>query len=201
MSTPASTDFPVHPLIAERWSPRAFDGSSISTEDLGSLFEAARWSASCFNEQPWRFLIARRDDDAAFQRLLGCLVEFNQSWAKNASVLVITAMRHNFERNDKPNKHAGHDLGLAVGSLTTQAQSMGLHLHQMGGIDPDKARADCGIPDGFEALTAIAIGRQAEPDVLPAELAERERAPRERKQLGAIAFGATWSESAEFAAG
>ena len=118
MSRKADPDHPVHNLIAVRWSPYGFSDRSVSDDDLRSLFEAVRWAASSYNEQPWRFIVARREDDAHFERVLSCLVEGNQSWARLAPVLALTAVSLSFSRNDKPNAAAVHDMGLAAGNLT-----------------------------------------------------------------------------------
>lgn len=191
MDKSPDTRFPIHPLIAERWSPRAFADRALDDATLGSLLEAARWAPSCFNEQPWRFLVATRDDAEGFERLGSCLVEAN-GWAKSASVLMLSVARTTFERNDKENRHAWHDVGLAAENLVLQAQALGLATHQMAGFDAARAREVLGIPDGFEPVAMIAVGYRAEPESLPAKLAEREVAPRERRPLGAIAFGAGW---------
>lgn len=131
MSKRATTSFPIHDLIAERWSPRAFSDQPVGKEELGSLFEAARWAPSCFNEQPWMFLIATKENAEEFDRLASCLMDGN-AWAREAPALILSVAKQSFERNGKPNRHAGHDVGLAVQNLSTQAQSMGLVLHQMG---------------------------------------------------------------------
>ena len=149
MDKTAKADHPIHPLIAQRWSPRSFAEKEIPKEDVASLFEAARWAASSFNEQPWRFVVAARSDREGFEKIVGCLVEGNRAWARSASLLIITAVRTRFARNDKTNRHAAHDLGLAVGNLSLQATDLGLSLHQMAGFDADKARETLGIPEGF----------------------------------------------------
>lgn len=191
-SKTAVTDHPIHELIADRWSPRAFADTRVEAEALGSLFEAARWAASCFNEQPWRFLVASRDTDPdGHARLATCLMSGN-AWAARAPVLALSVAKRTFTRNDKPNRHAAHDVGLAVGNLSIQAQACGLVLHQMGGFDGEKARAELGIPDDHDPIAMIAIGYPGAADSLPDELAARERAPRERLPLRSILFGAGW---------
>ena len=166
MEKPAQTDHPIHTLLAERWSPRGFDDRDVAEDQLASLMEAARWAASCFNEQPWSFLVARRSDAEEFQRMLRCLMEGNQGWAGEAPVLMITVARKSFTRNGKPNRHAWHDLGLAVGNMSIQATGLGLVLHQMAGFDPEQARKSYSIPEEFEAVTAIALGWGVDPDSL-----------------------------------
>jgi nitroreductase len=188
----AVTDYPVHDLIAARWSPYSFADRSIGDEDLRSLFEAARWAASSYNEQPWRYIIAKREDAHEFERLLSCLVEANQVWAKNASALALGISSLNFTRNHKPNRAAIHDLGLAAGNLVLEATSRGLAVHQMVGILPDKARALYSIPQGYEPMTGIAIGYASDPINLPEELRTRDAARRPRKPLKEFIFGGKW---------
>jgi len=200
MSNPtrhADPDYPILPVLAERYSPYAFQPRIVEREKLLSCLEAARWAASSFNEQPWRFFLATREDEGAFETMLGCLVEANRAWAKNAGALVITATRRTFTKNDKPNRVCEHDLGLAAGNLTVQAQTLGLHVHQMAGIDQSKCRLTYGIPEGFDPMTAIAIGYAADPESFEdAELAERDKGPRSRMPLPEWVFGGSWGEPA-----
>ena len=142
MSLPkeASPDHPIHELLAKRWSPYAFADRPVSDDDLRSLFEAARWAASSYNEQPWRYIVATKADPEEFERLLSCLVEGNQAWAKAAPVLALGCTSLNFALNGKPNAAAQHDLGLASASLTLEATARGLFVHQMIGILPDRVR-------------------------------------------------------------
>jgi len=198
MHKPATVSFPVHDLIAERWSPRAFSSEPVSREQLGSLLEAARWAPSCFNEQPWSFLVATRDDEEGFERLAVCLVEGN-AWARSAPVLMLSVARTTFERNDRPNRHAFHDVGLAVGNLVLQAQAAGLATHQMAGFDREKARTTLAIPAPFEPVAMIAVGHRGDPATLPKPLAEREHAPRTRKPLASLVHGARWGQGAGLA--
>lgn len=194
MEKPAPHDHPLHELVARRWSPRAFDGRAVSRAQIASLLEAARWAPSCFNEQPWRFLVASREDDAAFTKALGCLAETNQTWAKNAGVLFFTTAKKTFSRNDKPNRHAPHDIGLAAENLVLQALSDGLFAHQMAGIDVDKIRSEYGVPDDFDILTGIAVGHPGDSDDLPEKLRAMEEAERTRKTMAEIAFTGRWEE-------
>ena len=179
----AVTDYPVHDLIASRWSPYSFADKSVSDEDLRSLFEAARWAPSSFNEQPCELYRCEKGDVDEFQRLLSCLVEANQAWAKSASALALGIARLNFTRNDKPNRAAHHDLGLAAGNLVLEATARGLAVHQMVGILPDKARELYSIPEGYEPLTALAIGYAGDPANLPEELRVRDGERRPRKAV------------------
>jgi nitroreductase len=196
MDKPAETRYPVHDLIARRWSPRALEPRPVPANQIRSLLEAARWAASSFNEQPWSFLVARREDAAEFERMLGCLVPANQSWAKNAGVLMLTVAKRTFTRNDRPNRVAVHDIGLAAANLTFQATELNLRVHQMGGIDTDKIRETYGIPEGYDPVTAIAIGYPGSLDRLPEALRAEEQAPRERKTQSEFVFGGAWGRSA-----
>ncbi|MCS6892866.1 MAG: nitroreductase family protein [Rhodovarius sp.] len=179
----APADHPIHPLIAARWSPRAFDETrAISAEQLATLLEAARWAASCFNEQPWMFVTARRHDEPEdFARLLSLLSENNQSWAWRCGALVIGLARQTFAANGNANAMAGYDLGQAVAQLALQAVAMGLITHQMRGFDIARARSELRVPAGVEPMVAIAIGHLGDVSVLNETYAAREVAPRVRK--------------------
>ena len=188
----AVTDYPILPILAERWSPYGFEDRPVSEADLRSLFEAARWAASSYNEQPWNYLVATRENSPEFGRLLSCLVEANQAWAKAAPVLVLGIVSLRFARNNQENRAAVHDLGLAAGNLLAEATTRGLSVHQMIGILPDKARESYQIPEHFEAWTAMAIGYKADPAKLPDALRERDMAPRQRKPLNKFVFTGRW---------
>ena len=136
----ATPDHPIQPLIADRWSPNAFADRPVPDDDLRSVFEAARWSASSYNEQPWRYIVATKASPAEYERLLSCLVEGNQVWARAAPVLAHGCTSLHFILNGKPNAAAEHDLGLASATLTLEATARGLSVHQMIGILPDRAR-------------------------------------------------------------
>ncbi len=202
MSKIAETEHPVHELIAQRWSPYAFDATrTVATDDLLALFEAARWAASSYNEQPWRFIVATKADPAEYGKVLSCLVEPNQQWAKNAPVLFLTIIHEHFERNGKPNGVALHDLGLAMGNLTLEATTRGLAVHQMGGILPDKAREIFNVPEGYKVATGVAVGYAADPVTLSDDLKKRETAPRSRKPLSDLLFEGNWGAAAKFLKG
>lgn len=195
----AATAHPVHDLIAERWSPRAFADREVSPEHLGSLLEAARWAASCFNEQPWSFAIATRAEPERHAALAGCLVPGNQAWAERAPVLMFSVARTTFARNGMLNPHAWHDVGLATAQLCLQAVALGLVTHQMAGYDADRARAVLGLPEGQEPVAAIALGHPADPATLDAETAAGESAPRARRPLAEIVHAGSWGPPAELA--
>jgi nitroreductase len=192
MSKRATTDHPVQELIASRWSPYAFADRPVSRDDLGALFEAARWAPSSYNEQPWSYLVATRDQPQEFERLLSCLVEGNQVWARFAPVLALGCTSLNFTRNGHPNAAAIHDLGLGSANLVLEATARGLAVHQMIGILPDRARELYQVPEGVQPLTGLAIGYAGDPSRLPEKLRDRDLAPRTRKPLAAFVFAGTW---------
>src|SRR5262245_23914817 len=169
-SKQATPDHPIQPLIAQRWSPYAFADRAVSDDDLRAVFEGARWAASSYNEQPWSYILATKANPTEFERLLSCLVEGNQAWAKNAPVLGLGCTSLVFSLNGKPNAAAVHDLGLASASLTLEATARGLYVHQMIGILPDRAREVYRIPEKVQPLTGLAIGYVADPGTLPENL-------------------------------
>ena len=193
----ATLDHPVNELIARRWSPYAFSDRPVLADDLGALFEAASWAASSYNEQPWRYIVATKANPGEYERLLSCLVEGNQVWAKAAPVLALGCTSLYFVHNGKPNAAALHDLGLASATLTLEATARGLFVHQMIGILPDKARAVYRIPEGAQPLTALAIGYLGDMDALPDNLKPRDLAPRHRKALSEFVFGSQWGAASD----
>jgi nitroreductase len=195
MDKPAPSTHPLIEPIKQRWSPRAFDGGTLAASDLASLFEAARWAPSAFNAQPWRWILAVREEEAAFEQVLGCLIPWNRSWAQQAGALALAVASERFAHNDKPNDTALYDLGQACAQLAIQAASLGLFIHPMSGIEPETARERFGIPEGFSAVTALAIGRSGDPDSLPEEMREGERAPRERLPLDELVFTGAWGKA------
>jgi len=200
MEKPAETDTPIHDLLRRRWSPRAFADRPVGADKLRSLIEAARWAPSSFNEQPWAYLVAARDNPEEFARLLSVLIEGNIAWAQRAPVLMLSIAKLNFERNGRPNRHAYHDVGLASASLIMQATALGLVAHQMAGFDAGKARELFAIPEGWEPVAAIALGYPGEPESLPERLRSRELEPRTRKPLEEFVFTGRWGQRSEFVA-
>jgi nitroreductase len=189
MPKPAPSEFELQPLIRDRWSPVCFSKRPIEPQILGSLFEAARWAPSSYNEQPWAFCVATQDQPAEFAAMLGCLAEANQAWAKNCHALVISVAKLNFDRNGKPNRHAFHDVGLATQNLFLQALSHGIYCHPMAGFDIDQARQFLAIPATHEAATAIGIGYPAD-DLTGFDpgLQQRDQSARSRKPLSGMLF-------------
>jgi nitroreductase len=198
MDKPAPSDSPIHDLIRNRWSPRAFSDKPIPRDVLRSLFEAARWAPSSNNEQPWAFFVAPKDDKENFEKMLGVLVEFNSGWAKGAAVLAIAVAKLSFAKNNAPNRNAQYDTGAATAWLSVEATARGLFVHQMAGFDPEKARLAFGIPPGWDAIAALAIGYPGDPGSLPDRLKERELAPRTRKPLSEFVMAGHWGQAAPF---
>ena len=197
MKKPAHADHPIQSLIRERWSPRAFRGTPVEPAKLLSILEAARWAPSSYNEQPWAYLVARKEDREDFAKLLGCLVPGNQVWAKAAPVLMISLVKRTFDRNGKPNRCAFHDVGLASENMVLEAEAQGLAAHGMGGIEVEKVRETYALPENWEPMAGWAIGYAGEPDLLTGELKEAELAPRERKKLADFVFGGKWGGPAK----
>jgi nitroreductase len=190
---PAQTKYPINKLIANRWSPVSFDAEKmVESDKIGSLLEAARWASSCYNEQPWSFIIASKENPEEYGKLLSCLVEDNQKWAKNAPLLMITVAKLTFTSNTNPNRHAYHDIGLAIGNLAIQAQALDLIVHQMAGFEPDKARQLYQIPEDYDPVTAIAVGYQGDVQQLEPDLQKRELSSRNRKPLEDFVFCNQW---------
>ncbi|HEX3544895.1 MAG TPA: nitroreductase family protein [Candidatus Acidoferrum sp.] len=194
----APTDYPVHDLIAERWSPRAFSDKPVAPDVLASLFEAARWAPSSSNEQPWAYVVATKDDSENFAKLVSVLVPANVIWAQHAPVLALAVAKVAFEKSGAPNRNAQYDVGAASAWLTAEAASRGLFVHQMAGFDPDKARQVFAIPAGWEPIAAIAIGYPGDPDSLPQPLRDREVASRTRKPLSTFVMSGSWGKKAPF---
>jgi nitroreductase len=192
MEKPAETHVPIHDLLARRWSPRAFAEQPVESDKLASLFEAARWAPSSSNEQPWRFVVATKDDPAAYDRLLACLLEGNRKWAFRAPVLLVSVARTQFEDDGKPNRHAVHDAGMALENLLLQATALGLVAHPMAGFNIEQARADLKIPADFEPVAMVAVGYPGDPALLPDYLQQREANPRERTPVSGFVYAGLW---------
>ena len=190
----AQTSVPIHDLLARRWSPRAFDSRRpVSREQILRLVEAARWAPSCFGDEPWRYLIwDRHEDEATWRRAFDCLTEGNRKWVINAPVLMLSCAGSIFRHNGKPNRHAQHDTGAASMALALEAVALGLAAHQMAGFDAARARAAFVIPEAYTPMAMIAVGYQAEPEVLEGDQLAREKAPRSRQPMGEHFFSAAW---------
>jgi nitroreductase len=198
MFKPANTDYPVHDLVKNRWSPRAFSDKAVPREVLCSLFEAARWAPSCNNEQPWAFVVATKEEPKDFAKALSTLVEQNQVWAKHAPVVGIAVSEMEFARNQQPNRNAFYDSGAAMACLTSEATVRELFVHQMAGFDPQKATELFHIAKGWEPISAFVIGYAGDPATLPEKLRERELAPRSRKPIKEFVMSGEWGKPARF---
>ena len=185
----------VLPVILERWSPRSFADRDVSSADLKTIFEAARWAPSSYNEQPWRFLVGHRNSET-HKKILDALVPFNQEWAGSAPVLILGVAKARFSHNDSPNNYAAHDLGAAMGFMTLQAAALGLSTHQMAGFDWVKARDAFEIADTYTMGSVMALGYQGELSDLGEKFQAQEQSPRSRKPLSELVFSA-WDHPAD----
>ena len=199
MPTLSTTPSGIIEPISNRRSPYRYKPVGVEVEKLKRCLEAASWAASSYNEQPWIFIVARRENPSEFSRALDCLVEANRTWAEHAGVLILTAIRTTFRSNGKPNRVALHDLGGAAATLAIQASAEGLQAHQMGGVNLSQVKATYSIPEGFEPQTAIALGYPNLDAPHPDDsLAAREAAPRQRNPFGQFVFGPKWGEGAQW---
>ncbi len=183
---PALTDFPITTIIQNRWSPVIFDPAPLSDVEVGSLFEAARWGPSCYNEQPWRFVYAQKGDNGR-KEIEGLLAEGN-SWAKNAGMLIVSFGKKTFTKNGKLNQYALFDTGAANMSITLQAEAMGLITHQMGGFAVDKANDVLGVPEDFSVGSMMAVGKPGTMEGAEETLITRQSSPRSRSPQSAFVF-------------
>jgi nitroreductase len=181
--------------ILRRWSPRAFADRPVTHADMNKLFEAARWAASSFNEQPWRFLVGFRGDPT-FLKIFESLAAANQVWAKNAPVLMLSVGKRRFTQNGYPNHYALYDTGAATANIALQATVLGFHTHSMGGFDRDKIRAALQVPEDFEIGAVTAIGYLGTADALPDSLKSAETSARKRKPISEFVFS-EWNRAAE----
>lgn len=196
MQKPAVTQVSINETIANRWSGRAYDASKpVSHAQIIALLEAARWAPSCFGDEPWRFIVWDKNADAkAWQHAFDCVVPSNQTWVKDAPVLILVCAGTLFGHNQTPNRWAQYDTGAAAENLCLQAAGMGLMAHQMGGFNADKTREHFAIPAEYTPMAMITIGYQGDANNLPDELKARELAARKRKPLGELFFSETWGK-------
>lgn len=194
---PAITRVKIHDLLETRWSPRAFDpDKEVSPDDLIALLEAARWAPSCFNDQPWRYIVCvKAADEAGWQNGLSTLAEKNKLWAKNAPILMLSIAMENFGHSGKPNRWAMYDTGAASACLCLQATALGLIVHQMGGFDAEKAREVFKLPSECTPMSMMAVGYQAEIDKLDETFKEAELAPRSRAPLDQRFYFGQWGKT------
>jgi len=183
----AKTEVEINSIIAHRWSPRSFSSEPVEPKKITAILEAARWSSSAFNEQPWRFIVGKEHDDA-WKKILESLVEWNRNWAKTSPLLILNIAKQQFTHNNKPNDIAIYDLGQAVSSMTLEAVNQHLFSHQMTGFDSKKAEELFNIPEGFKAVSVTAFGYYGDPANIPDDLAKMEKNERSRKELKDILF-------------
>lgn len=183
-------------VIRTRWSPRSFADRPVEPEKIRRMLEAARWTMSSRNEQPWRYVMARKEDPEAYERLFHCLNEKNQAWAHLAPVLMLSLYKTTYSKSGEHNRVALHDLGAASAALTFQARAMDLYVHQMAGIRPEVARATYDVPEDVVPVTVMAIGYLGDPERLPEDRRDAERRTRSRKPLSAFVFEETWGQAA-----
>jgi nitroreductase len=192
----AATSVKIHDIIQARWSPRAFDAQkTVSHADLLALLEAARWAPSCFNDQPWRFIVCDKSrTDGSWDKAFSILAEKNQLWAKNAPLLILTVAMGSFNHNGSPNRWGSYDTGAAALSLCLQATALGLVSHQMGGFDAEKARTVFQLPDNCQAMSMMAVGYQAEAEILDESFQTAELADRSRGALSEKFYLGQWGQ-------
>ncbi len=186
----ATTDEPVENLILSRWSPRSYSDKPVSDADLKTIFTAAEWAASSYNEQPWRFIVGRKGDET-YGKLLASLLPMNQAWAKSAPVLYATFAKKTFTKGGQPNAYSLHDTGAASATASLQAQALGLHTHGMAGFDKEALRASFGVPSDFDPGAVWALGYLGDPENVPDNFKLAETMPRERKPLNEVVLS-TW---------
>jgi nitroreductase len=191
--TAAQTEFPVLEVIRQRWSPVVFSTQAVEPEKLLTVLEAARWAPSSYNEQPWSFIVARKEQPEDFARMVGCLVPGNIAWAEHVPVLILSVAKRRFDRSQAVNRHAAHDVGTATGFLMLQATALGLSTHAMAGFDAEKAREAYGIPETHEAVAAIALGYRGDDTNAPEELRKR-NARKSRRGLDQFVYTGHWGQ-------
>lgn len=196
LEKPIDTTRPIHDLLVQRWSGVAYDPDrDIDKDTRLALAEAARWSPSCFGDQPWRFIFChRRENPDAWDNAFQCLAEANQTWNRNVPLLILTCHDTRFVRNDKPNGYGAYDSGAAAMSICLEATRHGLMTHQMAGFDPERARELFRIPERYVPKAMMAVGYQLPADRIPEQFRERESTARQRRPLGESFFDGSWGE-------
>lgn len=200
MENPADNDYELHELIERRWSPRAFADEAIEDETIRRMLEAARWAPSCYNEQPWSFLVGKKGSQT-HDGILECLYDDNRKWARRAPLLMVSVASRSFDYNGEENRHALHDVGLAVENLVLQALDEGVFVHQMAGFDEDRVRTKFSVPGDHVPVACLAAGYPGDPDSLPDELADRERGERTRKSQAEFVYSGKFGETADLDGG
>lgn len=196
MNKLAKTKYGIHFLLENRWSPRSFREEIVEKEKLQRIFEAAQWSPSSVNEQPWSFIVGEKGS-GTYDKIFDGLVDLNKRWAGSAPVLVVTLAKKHYSKNNQDNFHFMYDCGQAVAHLTFQAMHEGLYVHQMGGFYFDKIKGHFSIPEEFYIVTVVAIGYLGKPEILDDDLREREMTERSRKEISEIVFSEQFGNSWE----
>lgn len=196
MQKPAITQVSIDPVLANRWSGRAYDATkTVSQEQIIALLEAARWAPSCFGDQPWRFLVwDKTTDNDAWQQAFDCLAPANQAWVKDTPVLMLVCADTLFNHNQQPNRWGQYDTGAAAENVCLQASSMGLMAHQMGGFNADKARETFAIPAQFTPMAMLCVGYAADIKTVTGDALDRETAARSRRPLNELFFANSWGK-------
>ena len=182
----AKNKYPVIDIIKNRWSPRSFTERLIAKNLINSILEAARWSPSSFNEQPWRYILGFKNKGDNFSKIFDALHGFNKKWTINAPLLMVCCCKRNFSHNNMPNVHAAYDSGQSIAYLTMQAMSENIYVHQMAGFDKTILKNNLNISDDFDICTVIALGYLGSPDILPIDLKKLETSERERKSINEL---------------
>ncbi len=190
----ASTEYDIHNLIKKRRSPRAFADKPVEHDLLRQLFDAARWAPSSYNEQPWRFIVATKNQPEEYEKLAQVLNDYNSEWATSAPVLILTLAKNHFEKNNNANKHAQHDVGQAISYLTFEATRHDLFVHQMAGILPEKAIELYNIPEHYTPMTMVAVGYYGDMAAIPEKFHKGEKAQRSRLSIDDIVFRGEWDK-------
>ncbi len=191
MKKQVNTKISIHPLIKNRWSPRAFDNKAVEEEKIINIIESARWAPSAYNEQPWRFIIGKSGDEN-YLKIFDSLVEWNQKWVKNVPLLILNITKKKFSHNNKINATALYDLGQSVAFMVLEAENQGLACHQMSGFDHEKIIVTFEIPEDFEPVSITAIGYQGDISTLPEDFISLEKADRKRKPARELLFNSSF---------
>jgi nitroreductase len=195
MKSVPAIDYPIHELLLKRYSPHSFSKRIVEKTALLSIFEAARWAPSCFNEQPWSYIVIHKTHTDQYAKIRESMAEQNVTWATTAPLLILTVAKVVFSENNKPNPYAWHDIGLATGAMLVQSASMGIYIHQMAAFSKEKIRIACDIPAGWDPVTLIAMGYLAENSELPEKFIELDRSPQIRKKLTEFVYEDTWGHT------
>ncbi len=191
----ANTDYSIHELIAQRWSPRAFSDKKVEPEKLQRVFEAARWAPSAYNAQPWNFLIGYKGDEV-WTNVFETLIDFNKQWVKTAPILALCVAKVKSEKGANP--LAAYDCGQALYAICIQAEQEGLHVHQMSGFDAQKAAQILDVPEDYQVLTAFVIGYPGDLAQLPEDMQKMEKAARQRRKVKDFVFTGKFGQQADF---